>query len=271
MVQAAAFFDLDRTVIATASALAFARPFYRDGLLSRRDVIINGYTQLSVKLAGAGEEQLARIRDQLAAQCRGWRVEQVERIVAESLDELIAPYVYAEALELIAWHRAAGRHVVLVSASGEEMVNPIAELVGADDVIATRMAVANGRYTGEIEFYGAGEQKAVAVRKMAADHGYDLTRSYAYSDSISDLPLLSTVGYPTVVNPDRALRRAAIERAWPLMVFRSPVPTRTLRLLGALRARPAVPAAALLAGAALAGLATWYGVRRARLAARAAS
>lgn len=266
MVQAAAFFDLDRTVIATASALAFARPFYRDGLLSRRDVIINGYTQLSVKLAGAGEEQLARIRDQLAAQCRGWRVEQVERIVAEGMDELIAPYVYAEALELISWHRSAGRHVVLVSASGAEMVKPIAELVGADEVIATRMAVADGRYTGEIEFYAAGEQKSIAVRKMASSNGYDLTRSYAYSDSISDLPLLSTVGYPTVVNPDRALRRAAVERAWPLMVFRSPVPTRAVRLLKAVQARPAVPAAALVAGAAIVALATWYGVRRARLA-----
>jgi HAD superfamily hydrolase (TIGR01490 family) len=266
--QCAAFFDLDRTVIATSSALAFARPFYRDGLLNRRAMLVSGYTQLSYKVAGAGDEQMARIRDQLAAQCRGWRVDQVRRIVSETLDRHIAPYVYAEAVELIGWHRAAGRDVVLVSSSAEEMVRPIAELVGADDVIATRMGVADGRYTGEIEFFAAGATKAVAVHEMAARKEYELTGCYAYSDSVSDLPLLETVGYPTVVNPDRALRRAAVERGWPVMLFDSPVPARAVRLLTALRRRPAVPAAALLAGAAL-GAAVWYGRhRRARVAAR---
>lgn len=261
VVRRAAFFDLDRTVIATSSALAFARPFYRDGLLNRRDVLVSGYTQLSFKLAGAGDGQMARIRDQLAAQCRGWRVDQVRRIVAESMDTLIAPYVYAEAVSLIAQHRAAGRDVVLVSSSGVEMVRPIADRLGAHDVIATRMAVTDGRYTGEIDFYAAGSNKAEAVREMAARKGYDLARSYAYSDSVSDLPLLTTVGYPTVVNPDRALRRAALGRGWPIMVFRNPVPTRVVRLLTAMRSRPAVPAAVAVAVVAAAG-AVWYGRHR---------
>ncbi|HEY3505023.1 MAG TPA: HAD-IB family hydrolase [Actinocatenispora sp.] len=271
MGRAAAFFDLDRTVIATSSALAFARPFYRDGLMNRRDVLASGYAQLVYKLAGAGDEQMAKIRDQLASLCRGWRVDQVRRIVAETLDELIAPYVYAEAVALIGQHRAAGRDVVLVSSSGEEMVRPIADLVGAGDVIATRMTVRDGLYTGDVEFYAAGPNKAQAVREMAARNGYDLAACYAYSDSVSDLPLLETVGYPTVVNPDRALRRAAQRRAWPLMTFRRPVPTRLVRLASALRrpapgsllARPGVPAAlAVTAGAAVV-CAIWYGRRRA--------
>lgn len=267
MGQCAAFFDLDRTVIATSSALAFAGPFHRDGLMNRRAMLVSGYTQLSYKLAGAGDGQLARIRDQLAAQCRGWRVDQVRRIVGETLDRHIAPYVYAEAVELIGWHRDAGRDVVLVSSSAEELVRPIAELVGADDVIATRMGVADGRYTGEIDFFAAGQNKAVAVHEMAARKDYELTGCYGYSDSVSDLPLLQTVGYPTVVNPDRALRRAALERCWPIMLFDSPVPARGLRLLAAVRDRPAVPTAALLAGAAL-GAAVWYGRhRRTRLGA----
>lgn len=261
MVQCAAFFDLDRTVIATSSALAFARPFYRDGLMNRRAMLASGYTQLSYKLSGAGDEQLVRIRDQLAAQCRGWRVDQVRRIVGDTLDRLIAPYVYAEAVDLISWHRAAGRDVVLVSSSAEEMVRPIAELVGADDVIATRMGVAEGCYTGEIDFFAAGKNKAVAVHEMAVRKDYKLTGCYGYSDSVSDLPLLETVGYPTVVNPDRGLRRAALERGWPLMLFDSPVPARTVRVLTAIRHRPAVPAAALLAGAAV-GAAVWYSRHR---------
>lgn len=263
MVACVAFFDLDRTVIATSSVLAFARPFYRGGLLNRRDVLVSGYTRLSYKLAGAGDDQMAKIRDLVAGQCRGWRVDQVRRIVADTLDELIAPHVYAEALALIAHHRACDRRVVLVSSSAEEMVRPIAQLVGADDVIATRMRVADGRYTGEVEFYAAGEGKAVAVREMARREGFNLTDCYAYSDSVSDLPLLRTVGYPTVVNPDRALRRAATELGWPITAFHNPVPAPTAKLLGGLRTHPALPAA-LLAGAVLG--AVWYGrQRRARI------
>src|SRR5690606_11582034 len=166
------------------------------------------------RLGGADEAAMARMRDYLTRLCAGWSVEQVSQIVAETLDELINPYIYAEAGELIAQHRAAGRDVVLVSASGEEIVRPIASLLGIEHVIATRMAVADGRYTGEIECYAAGEAKVEAVQQLAAERGYDLARSYAYSDSISDLPLLSAVGHPTAVNPDRALRRAALERGW---------------------------------------------------------
>lgn len=226
------------------------------------------------KLAGAGDEQMARIRDQLASLCRGWPVDQVRQIVAETLDELIAPYVYAEAVALIARHRSAGHDVVLVSSSGQEMVRPIAELVGADDVIATRMAVEDGRFTGVVEFYAAGSNKAQAVRELAATKGYDLEESYAYSDSVSDIPLLQTVGYPTAVNPDRALRRAAEERGWPIRTFRRPVPTRTVRWVSALRnhqspsallrSHPVLPAA-LATGAGMAVVAAvWYGHHRRR-------
>jgi HAD superfamily hydrolase (TIGR01490 family) len=263
--RSAAFFDLDRTVIAKSSALAFGRPFYRDGLIKRRDVVKAAYTQLMFRLGGADEAAMARMRDYLARLCAGWSVEQVNQIVAETLEELINPYIYAEAGELIDWHRAAGRDVVLVSASGDEIVRPIAALLGIEDVIATQMAVSEGRYTGEIEFYAAGEGKLKAVRQLATERGYDLSRSYAYSDSISDLPLLEAVGHPTAVNPDRALRRAAAEREWEVREFRHPVPLR-LRLRGT-RAVPV--AAALGVGVGIAVGLAWYGRRRARtLAAR---
>jgi HAD superfamily hydrolase (TIGR01490 family) len=139
--RSAAFFDLDKTVIAKSSALAFGRPFFRDGLINRRDMIKAAYAQLLYRVGGADDQQMARIRDYLAELCKGWRVEQVRQIVTETLAELINPYVYAEAAALIAQHQEAGRDIVLVSTSGEEMVRPIAELLGIEDVIATRMVV----------------------------------------------------------------------------------------------------------------------------------
>jgi HAD superfamily hydrolase (TIGR01490 family) len=262
--RSAAFFDLDKTVIAKSSALAFGRPFYRDGLIGRREMVKAAYAQLIFRVGGADDQQMARIRDAVAQLCKGWRAEQVRQIVNETLHELINPYVYAEAAALIVEHRAAGRDVVLVSSSGDEMVRPIGELLGITDIIATRMVVEDGRYTGAVDFYAAGPNKAIAVRELAAERSYDLADSYAYSDSISDTPLLETVGHPTAVNPDRALRKAAIERGWPILEFRHPVP-----LMRRLRERPAVPvaAAALGVGVGVAiGLAVYGRYRRARAA-----
>jgi HAD superfamily hydrolase (TIGR01490 family) len=239
----AAFFDLDKTVVAKSSALAFGRPFYREHLINRRDVIKSAYAQLMFKLGGADDAQIARIRDHLATLCKGWSVEQVQQIVNETLSELISPYIYAEAAALIDEHQRAGRDVVLVSASGEEMVRPIGDQLGIRDIIATRMVVKDGRYSGDVEFYNAGPNKLDAVREMAAKRGWDLADSYAYSDSVSDVPLLEAVGRPTAVNADRGLRRIAIERGWPMLEFRHPIP-----LGQRLRDRPAVPVAAAALG-----------------------
>jgi HAD superfamily hydrolase (TIGR01490 family) len=246
--RSAAFFDLDKTVIAKSSALAFGRPFYRDGLISRRDVIKGAYAQLMFRIGGGSDEQtMARTRDYVAQLCTGWRVDQVQQIVRETLEELIQPYVYAEAAALIEEHQAAGRDVVLVSASGEEMVRPIGDLLGITDIIATRMVVEDGRYTGSVDFYAAGPNKVAAARALAEERGYDLEASYAYSDSVTDAQLLAAVGRPTAVNPDRALRRIAVEKGWPIVEFRHPIP-----LSRRLRDRPAVPAVAAVLGVGLA-------------------
>lgn len=256
MGHSAAFFDLDKTVIAKSSALAFGRPFYRDGLINRRDVVKTAYAQIMFRVGGTDEQTMLRTRDFLAELCRGWRVDQVRQIVAETLDELIYPYVYAEAAALIEGHQAAGRDVVLISASGEEMVRPIGELLGVDDVIATRMVVEDGQYTGDVEFYAAGQNKVLALRQLAEERSYDLSESYAYSDSVTDTALLETVGHPTAVNPDRGLRRFAAEKGWPVLEFRHPVPLRRR-----LRQRPAVPvtAAAIGVGVGVAIGVLWYG------------
>ncbi|GEL18244.1 HAD family hydrolase [Pseudonocardia asaccharolytica] len=225
--RAAAFFDLDKTIIAGSSALAFSRPFRREGLISRRAALRSGYAQLLLMLSGADADTMNLLRNRITELCTGWEVAQIRSIVTETLHEIVEPLVYAEALALIAAHQAAGEEVIVLSASGLEVVEPIAVFVGADRCLATRMAVRDGHYTGEIEYYCYGREKAQAARDIAAERGYRLADCRAYSDSITDLPLLEVVGHPTVVNPDRALRREAEQRGWPVLTFADPVALRT--------------------------------------------
>jgi HAD superfamily hydrolase (TIGR01490 family) len=222
-VTAAAFFDLDKTVIAKSSTLAFGKPFYKGGLVNRRAVLKSSFAQFVYLLQGADEDSMDKMRDYLKALCAGWSVQQVHDIVAETLYELIDPLVYAEALELFAEHRSAGREVILVSSSGEEIVGPIGEMLGVDRVIATRMVVEDGHYTGDIDFYAYGAGKELAIKELAAKRGWDLEECFAYSDSVTDVPMLSAVGHPVAVNPDKALKKLAAESDWPVRVFAKPV------------------------------------------------
>jgi HAD superfamily hydrolase (TIGR01490 family) len=254
--RAAAFFDLDKTIIAGSSALAFSRPFRREGLITRRAVLRSGYAQLLLLLAGADADTMDLLRKRITALATGWDVAQVRSIVAETLHEIVEPMIYAEAAALIAEHRARGDEIVVLSASGLEVVEPIAAMVGADRCVATRMEARGGRYTGEIEFYCYGEEKAVVARRIAAERGFDLADCSAYSDSITDEPLLAAVGRPTAVNPDKALRAVAQARGWPVRTFTAPVSLRT-RLV---RRSPLVAGAAI--GIAAVSTAAWLRFRR---------
>ncbi|MGH3517921.1 MAG: HAD family hydrolase [Haloechinothrix sp.] len=256
----AAFFDLDKTIIASSSALAFSRPLLRQGLINRRAALKSAYAQLMFSLSGADASTTERLREQISALCAGWDVAQVSAVVNETLHDVVDPLVYAEAAELIAAHKADQHDVVVLSATGEEVVGPIAAMLGADSSVATRMEIVDGRYSGNVEFYCYGEEKAAAARMLAEAHGYDLAQCHAYSDSSTDLPLLEAVGHPCVVNPDRALRKLAEERGWPMLTFVKPV---------SLRSRMPSPSATALVlgvgvGAVAAAGATWYGVRQHR-------
>jgi HAD superfamily hydrolase (TIGR01490 family) len=259
--RSAAFFDLDKTVVARSSALAFSRPFYRGGLINRRSVLRSAYAQFVFLAGGADHDQMERMREYLSALVVGWPVATVHDIVAETLHTIVDPIVYDEALRLIEEHHTAGRDVVIVSSSGAEVVGPIGELLGADRSLGTRMQVQDGRYTGQIEEYLYGEGKAEAIRSLAEQEGYDLSRSYAYSDSFTDLPMLDAVGHPYAVNPDRALRREASARGWPVLVFSKPVALRRRRLRDRETAEQLVAAGSLGAVVAAMGVA-WYLTRR---------
>jgi HAD superfamily hydrolase (TIGR01490 family) len=251
-VRTAAFFDLDKTVIAKSSTLAFSKPFFDQGLINRRAVLKSTYAQFLFLMSGADHDQMDRMRNYVTNMCAGWDVEQVKSIVGETLHDIVDPLVFAEAANLIADHKLCGRDVVVVSASGEEVVAPIAKALGATHAMATRMVVEDGKYTGEVAYYCFGEGKAEAIRELAAREGYALEHCYAYSDSVTDLPMLEAVGHPTVVNPDRGLRKEAVARGWPVQAFSRPVPLRD-RLPtpsgAAVATTVAVGLTALLAGA----------------------
>jgi len=220
----AAFFDLDKTVIARSSTLAFTGRLYKAGMLRRQTLVRAAMGQLMYMLFGADEDQLAKARDAMLELTRGWDRAEIERIVEEALEEVVAPLVYAEALFLIDEHMREGRRVFIVSASPYEVVHPLSRYIGVDDVIATRAKVDDdGRYTGEVELYAYGPEKARAVREVAAEQGISLADSYAYSDSATDLPLLELVGNPHVVNPEKELRAVAEERGWPILEFQRQV------------------------------------------------
>jgi HAD superfamily hydrolase (TIGR01490 family) len=257
----AAFFDLDKTVIAKASMVAFGKPLYRAGLVSRWLLLRALYGQLVYLYLGADEEKMATMREQVLRVAKGWDRAHVASIVRETLDEVIEPIVFDEALELIRGHRAAGRRVFLVSASPEEIVAPLAHHLGVDEAIATRPEIdGEGRYTGRVEFYSYGPYKADAMREVAAARGLDLDGSYAYSDSATDLPMLEAVGHPVVVNPDRELARVAAERGWEVRWF-----IRRVRLRDRVRMPAPGPTAVVgggLAATAAAGTAAWWWLRR---------
>lgn len=251
----AAFFDLDKTVIAKASMVAFGRTFYREGLISRTLVLRGLWGQLVYMHLGASDEKLARMRESVLTLTRGWDQSKIRAIVAETLEAVVEPIIYSEAADLIDEHRRAGRMVVIVSASPAEIVEPLGRYLQVDRVIASEALVdADGRYSGEMAFYAYGPYKAEAMRSMAEELGIDLEASYAYSDSATDLPMLEAVGHPSVVNPDRALARWAEQRGWEIRHFVRPV-----RLRDRVSVPPAGPTAAGAGavGAIVGGLVWW--------------
>jgi HAD superfamily hydrolase (TIGR01490 family) len=259
MSGSAAFFDLDKTIIATSSTLALGRAFYSAGLITRRDVAKGAYARFIYHLGGVDEGRMDRMRGDLVRMVTGWEEANVRAIVAEALTDLIDPLVYDEAATLMEEHHAAGRAVVIVSSSGDEVVGPVGEMLGADQVVATRMVVEDGKYTGEVAFYAFGRHKAAAMRELAGTHDWDLADCFAYSDSGTDVPMLEAVGHPFAVNPDRALRREAVQRSWPILEFKHPVRLRSrfVRL-----PTPRRPMAVGLAGAAVvAAAAGWRAAR----------
>ncbi len=241
----AAFFDLDKTVIAKSSLGALGPEFHARGFIRRRTLVRGLGQQLWFLWFGADEDKMQKIRRTMMRLAKGWDRDVVRSVVSETLTEVIEPLIYAEALEIIEHHRAHGDLVFVVSSSPSEVVEPFADLLGLDGAVGSRAEVdSENRYTGELEFYAQGEGKAVAIRELAAARNIDLAESSAYSDSETDLPMLEAVGHPYAVNPDKTLAKIAHEREWPILTFDKPVRARDHR-----RSRTPVIVGALALGA----------------------
>jgi HAD superfamily hydrolase (TIGR01490 family) len=223
----AAFFDLDKTVIARASMIAFGKSFRQAGMINRRVMARAAWNGLVFHTLGADEERMRKFRESALRITRGWDHAAVGSLVRDTLTDVIDPIVYDEALELIQEHRDAGRLVFIVSASPEEIVIPLASYLGADGAIASRARIdQDGNYTGEVDVYAYGPYKAEAIANVASTRNIDLEKSWAYSDSATDEPMLRAVGHPVAVNPDRELTRIATAEGWPILSFTRRVPLR---------------------------------------------
>jgi HAD superfamily hydrolase (TIGR01490 family) len=246
----AAFFDLDKTILARSGGLALGRNFYREGLISKRLLLRGMASQIVYLLMGADENKMEKMRERALELTKGWHKAKVEQIVGEVMGDVLEPIIYKEALELIRKHQDEGRRVYIVSSSPEEIVLPLAKLLGVDGTLASRVKVDDeGRYTGEIEFYCFGKNKAEAMEELASSEGIDLDGSYAYTDSATDLPMLEVVGHPVGTNAERDLRRIAAKRGWEMVRFEKPITIRK-RLAGI---TPEKRTVAVTSGLALSG------------------
>ena len=216
---AAAFFDLDRTLLRRSSALALAGSFRERGLISRRQLLQAAAWQLLFVARGASHEAVRRAAEDGLRLLAGYRPEDLRELVAEAMEPVLRPLVYAEPLSLVEHHRERGELVFVVSATLQEIVEAIAEELGFDGALGTICEVEDGRYTGRALRALHAEAKARCLREVAEKEGLDLSECTAYSDSHTDLPFLEAVGHPVAVNPDRELRRAAADRGWPVLEF----------------------------------------------------
>lgn len=220
MAHAAAYFDLDRTLISGASAFPFGVEAWRQGLATSSEIAKWTIAALTYLIAGDKDDgSTTDVRTEFLARIEGASVADMDLIGQAVLPKLVAR-VRPESRKLITMHHEAGRDTWIVSASPHAIVEPLAASLGMTGAIGTKGEIVDGHFTGRLDgpfVYGSG--KASAIEKLASDRGYDLDRSYAYSDSVSDLPMMELVGHPVAVNPDSALDTIAHERGWPIVIF----------------------------------------------------
>ena len=248
-----AIFDLDKTIINTSASMAYGRPLAERGLIGTPEVLRMMVHLGNYMLTTHTEENMQATKHALLGMVRDREEEALRSVAQDALQEVITPYIYAEARTLLEEHREQGHRIAIVTASPSVMVKPIANELGVDHLIATELEVKDGLFTGEVLHFNKGTSKVERIRELVEAEGYDLENSFAYSDSFTDLPMLQLVGNPTAVNPDRPLRKYALEHNWPILRFENPEPLfqQSAVLAGA-------GATLALLGAVATGLAFWF-------------
>jgi HAD superfamily hydrolase (TIGR01490 family) len=255
MGRRAAFFDLDKTLIPGSSLFLLARGAYARDYYRVRDILRFGWRQLTFRIGGESDKAIESTREGTLDFVAGRPVDELREMGREIAEERIVPRVYEGITKVIDHHRQVGDLTFLCTASPVELAEIVATSLHMTGALGTQAEVENGRYTGRLGPHGIlhAEAKAGAVADLAGEQDIDLSESYAYSDSINDLPLLELVGHPIAVNPDSELKRAAREMGWPVFELRT---RRPLLLFG-------IPSAFVAAGLFGAGVAIggWLGRR----------
>jgi HAD superfamily hydrolase (TIGR01490 family) len=217
---AAVFFDLDRTLMEGSSAFQFGRAAYKAGLLSRRQLLADAWSNLRFRLWGSTDTDTHALRDRISHALAGTRVRDLERLGPDVLAGVL-PRVYPQMLAVAYEHQDAGRRVYIVTAAAKELADTLARVLAFDGGIGSEFSeVVDGVYTGRpTGLFVYRDEKALAIEKLAGEKGIDLSASWAYSDSESDLPMLRVVGHPVAVNPDRELARIARQEGWEVLRF----------------------------------------------------
>jgi len=249
MASSAAFFDLDRTLMAGASAYHFGRAMYKAGALTRRQLARDALEQVRFRLRGSTDAGVNALLDRVLAGITGTRVTDLSRMTPDVLAGIL-PRIYPQMMRVVRDHQDSGRPCYIVTAASAPMSDLLAHVLAMEGAIGTRYEAVNGRYTGRLEGpFAYGEGKAHALRQFAECNAIDLAGSWAYSDSASDLPMLEAVGRPVAVNPDAELAEVAGREGWEVMRFE--------KLGQRLRI-----AAAVFVAAAVGGSGSWLAVRR---------
>lgn len=217
--RAAAFFDLDRTLISGSSAFHFGLIAWRNKMIPAGELLSDAVNAIAFRLSGATDEKSEAVRDRILHAVEGAPQSDLINLNEELIPRLLEK-VRPEAKGLVEMHHEAGRDCYIISASPVELVEPLARALGMEGGIGTRSETHDGVYTGKLDGpFCYGDGKRIIIEKIAASRGYDLRLSYCYSDSSSDLPMLELVGHPVAVNPDSPLEAVAHQRGWPIVVF----------------------------------------------------
>jgi HAD superfamily hydrolase (TIGR01490 family) len=229
--KGAAFFDLDRTLMAGSSAFQFGRAAYRAGIVTRRQLANDAWENVLFRLRGSTDAGTDALRERIGRTLEGVRVRDLQRMAPDVLAGVL-PRLYPQVLEIAYAHQDEGRPIFICTAASQEMAELMAIVLTFDGAVGSVSEVVEGYYTGRAGGpFTYREGKAQAIRELAAREGIDLEASWAYSDSESDLPMLRLVGHPVAVNPDAELTRIARAEGWEVLRFERL--GRRLRVVGA--------------------------------------
>lgn len=219
--KVAAFFDVDNTIIRGASAFYLARAMYNRGFFRKRDLWVAVFQQAKYNLMGEDNQMITSSRNRALSLIRGHSVAEVVALGEQVYDQVLAHRIYPGTQRLITQHLAAGHEVWLITATPIEIGELIARRLGVSGALATVAEHEGGYYTGNlVGEMMHGPTKANGALRLAKERNIDLTTSFAYGDSLNDVPLLNTVGNPCAINPDARLRKHAKVAGWPTRDFR---------------------------------------------------